>query len=50
MLKLPLYLVYVPKVPVDVLGQVTQEGDGALVCNVEGKEQVHHAFAEQGVL
>lgn len=34
----------------DVLGQVTQQGDGTLVQNVEAEEQIHQALAKRRVL
>ena len=47
---LPQHLVYVPEVPMDVLGQVTQQGDRALVRSMQAEEQSHQAPAEPGVL
>lgn len=40
------YLVYVSKMPVDILGQVTQQGDRTLTQNMEAEEQIHQALAK----
>lgn len=40
------YLVYVSKMPMDILGQVTQQGDRTLVQNMEAEEQIHQTLAK----
>lgn len=36
--------------PMDILGQVTQQGDRTLVQTVEAEEQTHQALAKRGIL
>lgn len=40
------YLVYVSKMSMDILGQVTQQGHRTLTQNMEAEEQIHQALAK----
>lgn len=40
------HLVYVSKMPMDILGQVTQQGDRTLTQNIEAEEQTHQSLAK----
>ena len=44
------YLVYVPKMSMDILGQVTQQANRTLIRNMEVEEQTQHALAKGGIL
>lgn len=44
------YLVYVSKMSMDILGQVTQQTNRTLTRNMEVEEQTQHALAKGGIL